>query len=67
VQWLLKSCLQKDPKRHIGDGWQLLEMASTEPVPARSRVGILGWSVAAVAVALAFAFVRPEPYEVTAD
>jgi eukaryotic-like serine/threonine-protein kinase len=58
VQRLLKSCLQKDPKRRlrdIGDGWQFLELSSTEAVPARSRRAIAGWIVAAFALALASA------------
>ena len=57
VQRLLKSCLQKDPKRRlrdIGDAWHLLEEA-----PARNRYFQVAarnrwrWIVAALAVAVA--------------
>ena len=62
VQRLLKSCLEKDPKRRlrdIGDTWRQLEEAPATTVAVRSRVGIAGWIVAAgaVAVAAALAFV----------
>ena len=45
VQRLLKSCLEKDPKRRlrdIGDAWRLLEEAPAATVASRSRVGIAG-------------------------
>ena len=56
VQRLLKSCLEKDPKRRlrdIGDVWRQLEEAPAATIPSRSRVGIAGWIVAAGAVAIA--------------
>jgi eukaryotic-like serine/threonine-protein kinase len=61
VQRLLKSCLEKDPKRRlrdIGDTWRQLDEAPATTVASRSRVGIAGWIVAlgAVAVAAALAF-----------
>ncbi|HMJ24026.1 MAG TPA: protein kinase, partial [Terriglobales bacterium] len=61
LQRLLKSCLEKDPKRRlrdIGDIWRQLEEAHATAVASRSRVGIAGWIVAvgAVAVAAALAF-----------
>src|SRR5438876_4770353 len=62
---LLRTCLEKDPKRRlrdIGDAWRLLEDGPVQ-APARSR---LSWAVAAaLAVALAIAlgalwrFTRP--------
>jgi len=53
---LLKSCLEKDPKRRlrdIGDAWRLLEEAP-QTAPSRSRLGwvVAGVLVAALAVAL---------------
>jgi serine/threonine protein kinase len=56
MQRLLKSCLEKDPKRRlrdIGDVWRQLEEAPAATIPTRSRVGIAGWIVAAGAVAIA--------------
>src|SRR5271170_2756089 len=47
VRRLLRSCLEKDPKkrlRDIGDAWDLLEEPAAT-APSRSR---LGWTVAAV-------------------
>ena len=44
VQRLLKSCLEKDPKRRlrdIGDAWRLLEEAPAATVASRSRLGIV--------------------------
>ena len=68
VQRLLKSCLEKDPKRRlrdIGDAWRLLEEAPNATVASRSRLGIAAWIVAAVAVAvasaLAFVHFREKP------
>ena len=68
VQRLLKSCLEKDPKRRlrdIGDAWRLLEEAPAATVASRSRLGIVAWIVAAVAVgvaaALAFVHFREKP------
>jgi len=62
VQRLLKSCLEKDPRkrlRDIGDAWRLLEDAP-ESVPAKARRGIAGWIAAAVlAVGLAVALWAP--------
>ena len=60
---LLRSCLEKDPKkrlRDIGDAWRLLEDAplpTIAPVPAGGGlVRLLPWAVAALAV-LALVFV----------
>ena len=50
VQRLLKSCLEKDPKRRlrdIGDAWRLLEEAPAQPLPPRSRLGIVALACAA--------------------
>jgi serine/threonine-protein kinase len=60
VQHLLKSCLEKDPKRRlrdIGDAWQLLEEA---PLQA-TRPAQLPWAVAG-ALALALAAVLWAPW-----
>jgi len=57
VQRLLKSCLEKDPKRRlrdIGDAWRLLEEAPGQP-PASQRS--LPWKAASAALALALAVV----------
>jgi serine/threonine-protein kinase len=54
VQRLIKSCLEKDPKkrlRDIGDAWKLLDEATTSP-PARSPLMKLGWVAAAVLAAV---------------
>jgi eukaryotic-like serine/threonine-protein kinase len=68
VQRLLKACLEKDPAhrlRDIGDAWRVLEAASDLTVASRSRLGIVAWIVAAVAVvgfaALAFVHFREQP------
>jgi serine/threonine-protein kinase len=54
VRRLLKSCLEKDPKRRlrdIGDAWQLLEDAPTLP-PAKTR---LPWAIAGILAAVSIA------------
>jgi serine/threonine protein kinase len=64
VQRLLKSCLEKDPKRRlrdIGDVWRQLEEAPAATIPSRSRVGIAGWIVAAIAAVLAFVNFKEKP------
>jgi serine/threonine protein kinase len=60
VRRLLAKCLEKDPKRRlrdIGDVWELLNDPTTVPqtTPARSRIGIVGWVLAAIAAACATA------------
>jgi hypothetical protein len=58
VKRLLKSCLQKDPKRRlrdIGDAWELLEETPAPTGASRSRLGAVAWIVAAIAVAVAAA------------
>ena len=74
VQRLLKRCLEKDPQkrlRDIGDAMSLLESGpadaplSAASAPAQSRLGMLGWATAAVALlaagALAFIHFRETP------
>jgi Tol biopolymer transport system component len=72
VQRLLKSCLEKDPRRRlrdIGDAWRLLEDAPGETAPSRSsdksRLGIVASAVAAAAIVfaavLAFVHFRETP------
>jgi Tol biopolymer transport system component len=72
VQRLLKSCLEKDPKRRlrdIGDVWRLLDEAPGVTAPSGRgsvrRFGIVAGIVAAVAVviasALAFVHFREKP------
>src|SRR4029077_16639678 len=54
TQRLLRRCLEKDPKRRlrdIADAMALIEDTTTAPLP--SRLGKLGWIVAAVAVLVA--------------
>src|SRR5438552_245588 len=62
VQRLLKSCLEKDPKRRlrdIGDAWRLLE-DTPATAPSRSRFGLVASAVAVVATvcALVLAFLH---------
>ena len=68
VQRLLKSCLEKDPKRRlrdIGDAWRVLEAASNATVAPRSRLGIIALAAAATLglalAALAFVHFREKP------
>ena len=74
VRRLLKRCLEKDPQkrlRDIGDAMALLEEApvnapvSVATAPSQSRLGMLGWIAAAVALlvagALAFVHFRETP------
>ena len=75
VQRLLKRCLEKDPQkrlRDIGDAMSLLEDAPAEihapsaaTAPSQSRLGMLGWLTAALALltagALAFVHFRETP------
>jgi serine/threonine-protein kinase len=52
---LLRSCLEKDPKRRlrdVGDAWRLLEDAPAQQAAARSR---LPWAVAGVLAVIAIA------------
>jgi Tol biopolymer transport system component len=66
VRRLLRRCLEKDPKRRlrdIGDAMALVEGTTTAPSP--SRLGKLGWIVAAAAALVAAAgwwyATRPAP------
>jgi serine/threonine protein kinase len=69
VRRLLRSCLQKDPKRRLRDiGDVGLLLAESEPAtttPSRSRLGRTGWIAAVVfalvAAALAFIHFRETP------
>ena len=66
VQRLLKSCLEKDPKRRlrdIGDAWRLLEeCCPPQPLASRSRLGIMAWSRrGACGLALCSIGLRPLP------
>jgi len=67
VRRLLRKCLEKDPKRRlrdIGDAWELLEEGA-ETAPLRSRLGMVGWIVAAVLTVIAaislWGWLRPAP------
>ena len=62
AQQLIRTCLEKDPKkrlRDIGDAFRLLETPPQEIAPAASRRTLLPWIAAGVcaAVSLALAFV----------
>ena len=74
VRRMLKRCLEKDPQkrlRDIGDAMALLEEPAAEPLapaavaPSQSRIGMLGWIAAGVAIlaagALAFIHFRETP------
>jgi serine/threonine protein kinase len=66
VRRLLKSCLEKDPKkrlRDIADAWALLEDAP-ESAPSRSRLGIVA-SVTASLVAAALAISLWAPWRMS--
>ncbi len=55
VRRLLRSCLEKDPKkrlRDIGDAWELLEAEPATTAPSRSRLGMGIWIAAAAVLAL---------------
>jgi serine/threonine-protein kinase len=63
AQRLLKSCLEKDPKRRlrdIGDAWRLLEDA-----PVTAPTGSLRWKIAAGALAAALAIALWAPWRST--
>ncbi len=73
VQRLLKSCLEKDPKkrlRDIGDAWDLLEEGSPAESPRHSKLalsavrGSLAVVLALVPSALALVHFRGEPLSV---
>ena len=68
VRKLLRSCLEKDPKRRlrdIGDAWRLVEEAPVAPAVTAERARPVAWMVAAglalIAVALAFVHFREAP------
>ena len=68
VQRLLKSCLQKDPKRRlrdIGDAWQVMENVASPIAPSASRLGIMALAAAVTLglalAALAFVHFREKP------
>ena len=71
VQRLLKSCLEKDPKkrlRDIGDAWGLLDEppASQAGLARTSGFGLAGW-IAAGALAAALAVVLWAPWRAEPD
>jgi predicted Ser/Thr protein kinase len=66
AQRLLKSCLEKDPKkrlRDIGDAWKLLDDTAASTVPPSWR-GALGW-IAAAALAIVSAVAIWAPWRTT--